>query len=153
MSEHVATVRWRRGGDSFADNRYSRVHEWVFDGGVTVRASASPQVVREPMSSAEAVDPEEAFVAALSSCHMLWFLSLAAKEGFVVDSYEDNAVGFLKRVERGVLMVTDVVLRPAIRFSGERQPSREDIERLHHQSHASCFIANSVKTNVRVESP
>lgn len=153
MSEHVATVKWARNGATFTDHRYSRVHEWDFDGGVRVRASASPHVVPEPLSSTSAVDPEEAFVASLSSCHMLWFLALAAKEGFVIDSYEDRAVGRMARNEAGKLMITDVILRPAIRFGGDATPTSEQLDQLHHQAHEECFLAASVRTNVRVEAP
>ena len=153
MAEHIATVQWKRGDAKFVDNRYSRLHEWAFDGGVTVPASASPHVVPLPMSSAEAVDPEEAFVASLSSCHMLWFLSIAAKRGFVVDSYEDHAVGYLRRNGDGKLMMTDVVLRPVVKLAGDRLLDPSEIAALHHEAHDSCFLASSVRTNVRVEAP
>ncbi|HUP46919.1 MAG TPA: OsmC family protein [Thermoanaerobaculia bacterium] len=151
MSDHTAIVQWQRGDAAFVDNRYSRLHSWEFDGGIRVPASASPHVVPAPLSSAEAVDPEEAFVASLSSCHMLWFLSIAAKKGFVVDSYSDRAVGQLRRNGDGTLMMTDVVLRPAVRFGGQTAPGAEEIERLHHEAHDACFLAASVRTNVRVE--
>src|ERR1700674_1498633 len=119
MSEYVATIRWaRRVGERFSDNRYSRAHQWEFDGGVTVPASASPHVLPPPLSNLAAVDPEEAFVASLSSCHMLWFLTLAARQGFVVESYADRAIGYLEKNEGGRLAITRVIVLPAIQFSG-----------------------------------
>jgi organic hydroperoxide reductase OsmC/OhrA len=151
MGHHTARIRWERGGARFTDNRYSRVHDWSFDGGVSFKGSASPSVVPKPYSDASAVDPEEAFVASLSSCHMLTFLYLAAKQGFVVDSYEDDAEGKLAKNAEGRLAITEVVLRPRVRFSGERMPSEADLEHLHHGAHEECFIANSVKTLVRCE--
>lgn len=149
MSEHTATIRWQRNDDEFLRNRYSRRHEWRFDGGAVVPASASPAVVRAPWSDPAGVDPEEAFVAAIASCHMLWFLSLAAEEGFVVESYDDAAVGTLGR-SGGAEWVTDVVLRPRIVFGGNR-PEDAAIEALHGKAHHRCFIANSVKTRIRIE--
>ncbi|MEM1203227.1 MAG: OsmC family protein [Acidobacteriota bacterium] len=152
MSEYLAEVHWIRGDDEpYTDNRYSRGHEWRFDGGVTVPASASPHVVPLPYSVEANVDPEEAFVAALSSCHMLFFLSIAAKKRFVVDRYVDRAVGQMERGDDGKVSMTRVTLRPEITFSGERQPSPEQIEKIHHLSHEQCFLANSVKTEVVVE--
>jgi len=150
MSQYVATVRWERHGETFTDNRYSRAHEWAFDGGVTVPASSSPHVVKLPLSKADAVDPEEAFVASLSSCHMLFFLSFAARDGFVIDSYVDQAIGYLERDEQGRQMIARVTLRPAIRYAGA-SPSAEQLATLHHRSHKECFIANSVKTTVTIE--
>lgn len=151
MAEYLATVRWNRGDARFTDNRYSRVHEWEFDGGATVTASASPHVVPAPLSSAQAVDPEEAFVVSLSSCHMLFFLSIAAKRGFVVDSYEDRAVGRMAKNEAGKLVFDKVTLRPRIEFSGSPAPDERTIATMHHQAHEECFIANSVRTTVTVE--
>jgi organic hydroperoxide reductase OsmC/OhrA len=152
MSEHTATITWtRREGEIFTDNRYSRAHQWDFDGGVTVQASSSPQAVRVPLSDPAAVDPEEAFVASLSSCHMLWFLSLAARKGLVVESYEDHAVGRLERNDRGKMAMSRVVLRPTIRYAGTTQPTPEDVRALHEAAHHECFIANSVTTVVTVE--
>jgi organic hydroperoxide reductase OsmC/OhrA len=150
MAEYVATVRWERHGEKFTDNRYSRAHQWEFDGGVTVPASSSPHVVKLPLSKADAVDPEEAFVASLSSCHMLFFLSLAAREGFVIDSYVDQAIGYLEKDDRGRLVMSRVVLRPKIAYAGA-SPSPEQLASLHDRSHHECFIANSVKTKVTVE--
>lgn len=151
MAEYRATVSWQRDGAKFTDNRYSRGHSWSFDGGVTVPASASPHVVPLPLSIEAAVDPEEAFVASLSSCHMLFFLSFAAKRGFVVDSYRDEAVGILAKNAEGRMAMTRVTLHPAVRFGGERQPSAGEIDAIHHDSHEACFIANSVKTELRCE--
>ncbi|MBM3769983.1 MAG: peroxiredoxin [Acidimicrobiia bacterium] len=151
MSKYSATVTWRRNGEAFTDNRYSRAHRWLFDGGVEVAASSSPHVVPLPLSVSNAVDPEEAFVASLSSCHMLWFLSIAARRGFVVDEYVDEAVGVLAKNSGGRLAMTEVTLRPAIRFGGERQPSQIEHDAMHHEAHEQCFIANSVTTTLRCE--
>jgi organic hydroperoxide reductase OsmC/OhrA len=151
--EYKATVTWKRGGDEpFTDNKYSRGHTWTFDGGVTVPASSSPLSVRLPFSKADAVDPEEALVASLSSCHMLTFLYLAAKGGYVVDSYEDDAVGTMTKNERGKLFVSKVALRPRIAFSGAKQPSAAQLDELHHHAHEECYIANSVLSEVVVVS-
>ena len=151
MSIHTAKVRWVRGTQAFVDNRYSRLHRWSFDGGAEVPGSSSPHTVRAPLSDPAAVDPEEAFVASLASCHMLWFLSLAAKRGFRVDSYVDEAEGTMAKNERGKLAITLVTLRPAVEFSGEKLPTREDLEGLHHEAHEECFIANSVRSEVRCQ--
>ena len=150
MSEHIATVVWQRGGQPFTDNAYSRAHEWRFDGGATVAASASPDVVPLPMSVAENVDPEEAFVASLASCHMLFFLSIAAKRGYVIDSYTDAAVGYTGKNEDGRVAVTKVVLEPRVSFVGENVPTVEQVQGMHEKSHDLCFIANSVRTEVIV---
>jgi organic hydroperoxide reductase OsmC/OhrA len=153
MNEYVATIKWaRQVGERFSDNRYSRAHQWEFDGGVSVPASASPHVLPPPLSNPAAVDPEEAFVASLSSCHMLWFLSLAARQGFVVESYADRAVGYLEKNEGGRLAITRVILRPAIQFSGPKLPTPAERDGLHDDAHHQCFIANSVRTMVVVES-
>lgn len=151
MSEHTAIVQWNREGAVFTDNRYSRGHRWVFDGGVEVPASSSPKVVRVPLSVEAAIDPEEAFVASLSSCHMLWFLSLSAKQGFVVDQYRDEAVGTIAKDAEGKFAMTQVTLRPDVRFFGDKQPAAAELAALHHEAHEQCFIANSVKTEVRCE--
>jgi organic hydroperoxide reductase OsmC/OhrA len=151
MSEYKTTVVWQRNDAPFTDNRYSRGHRWLFDGGAEVPASSSPHVVPVPMSVAKAVDPEEAFVASLSSCHMLWFLHIAAKRGFVIDSYRDEAVGVMAKNAEGKQAMTRVTLRPDILFSGERQPTGEQALAMHHEAHKQCFIANSVKTEVVCE--
>lgn len=151
MSEYQAAIVWQRGEQAFTDNRYSRRHYWEFDGGATIAASSSPHVVAPPYSDPAAVDPEEAFVAALSSCHMLWFLSIAAKRGFRVDRYGDRAVGFMEADTAGRIVMTRVILRPEVTFSGERLPGPQDIDTMHHEAHERCFLANSVKTDVRCE--
>jgi organic hydroperoxide reductase OsmC/OhrA len=149
--EYTASIAWKRGpSEPFTDNKYSRAHTWVFDGGITVPASSSPLSVRLPFSRADAVDPEEALVASLSSCHMLTFLHLAAKQGYVVESYDDAAVGIMSKNERGKLFVSKVALRPRIVFSGDRQPSADQLAELHHHAHEECYIANSVRTEVVV---
>ena len=149
--EYRATVQWKRGDAKFTDQRYSRGHSWSFDGGITVPASSSPLSVRLPFSVAEAVDPEEAFVAAVSSCHMLTFLYVAAKQGFVVDSYADEAVGEMTKNERGKMWVSKVTLAPAIAFTGEKLPTPDQLDELHHLAHEECFIANSVKSEIVVQ--
>ena len=152
MSEYTALIKWQRQPtESFIDNQYSRGHQWHFDGGTDVPASASPHVVPLPYSVEANVDPEEAFVASLSSCHMLFFLSIAAKRRFVVESYEDNAVGIMEENEQGKVAMTKVTLKPKALFSGDRQPTPQQLEKMHHQSHELCFIANSVKTKVVTE--
>jgi organic hydroperoxide reductase OsmC/OhrA len=151
MSEYFATIEWNRSGAVFTDNKYSRGHRWSFDGGVEVPASSSPHSVRLPFSVENAVDPEEALVAALSSCHMLTFLYLAAKKKFLVESYRDEAVGFMEKNAEGRLAITRVTLRPEIKFGGELIPTADELAQLHHAAHEECYIANSVKTDVRVE--
>jgi organic hydroperoxide reductase OsmC/OhrA len=149
MSTYQATVQWHRHNDVFTDNRYSRRHDIAFDGGMVWSGSSSPHVVALPMSDASAVDPEELFVASLSSCHMLWFLDIARRAGWLVNSYRDNAVGVMARNAEGRLAMTVVTLNPAVEFGGDKQPDVVELNRLHHQAHADCFIANSVKTEVR----
>lgn len=151
MSEYIAAIEWQRGEQDFLGNRYSRKHRLRFDGGAEMPASSSPSVVPLPMSDASAVDPEEMFVASLSSCHMLWFLSLAAARKFCVDSYVDDASGIMARNTEGKMAMTVVTLKPHVVFSGNLQPTAEQIHALHHKAHAECFIANSVKTEVRCE--
>ena len=151
MSHHTATVVWERFGADFLDQRYSRAHRWTFDGGTTVPASSSPHVVPIPMSDPVGVDPEEAFVAALSSCHMLFFLSFAAKRGFVVDQYLDEAVGTMGRDADGRLAMTRVVLRPRIAVVGDVVPDEATVRALHDEAHHACFLANSVRTEIVVE--
>ncbi|MCY9878149.1 OsmC family protein [Vibrio natriegens] len=149
MSKHTAMVQWQRqASEIFSDNQYSRAHTWTFDGGLQVPASPSPHVVPLPLSVAENVDPEEAFVAALSSCHMLVFLSIAAKRRYVIDSYVDAAEGELTKGDNGKEWVSRVELNPSIVFSGDKQPTQEQLEKMHHMAHENCFIANSVKTEV-----
>lgn len=148
--EYHATIVWRREGEDFSKGRYSRGHEWRFDGGVTVPASSSPLSVPLPFSREDAVDPEEAFVAALSSCHMLTFIDLARRAGVVIESYEDEAVGVMERIAPQRMAITKVTLRPKIVF-GSATPDKAKLDELHHQAHELCFIANSVKTEVTIE--
>ena len=153
MSEHKATVSWKRSTtDDFLKGRYSREHSWAFDGGAVIQASPSPSVVPSPYSNPAFVDPEEAFVASISSCHMLTFLYLAGRQGFQIDSYEDAAVGQVTKNERGVPWVSTITLSPRIAFSGTKQPTTEQLDQLHHHAHEQCFIANSVKTAIHVRS-
>ncbi|MBG6222763.1 MULTISPECIES: OsmC family protein [unclassified Janthinobacterium] len=150
MQQFFATVAWQRDGQDFASQRYSRGHAWQFDGGLHVPASSSPLSVPLPMSVAENVDPEEALVAATSSCHMLFFLSLAAQRGYVIDDYRDDAVGELGKNAAGRLAMTRIVLRPHIVFSGTA-PTPEALASLHHDAHERCYIANSLTAKVVVE--
>jgi organic hydroperoxide reductase OsmC/OhrA len=149
VADHVATVEWRSDG-GFRDGRYSRAHRWMFDGGADVPASASPHVVAPPMSDPAGVDPEEALVASVSSCHMLWFLHLARDSGFDVAAYRDEARGIMGKDDRGRMAVTRIALRPEIEFAGE-VPDAEALARLHHEAHEKCFIANSLRTEILVE--
>ena len=152
MADHryTADVSWTCEGD-FAGNRYSRGHTWSFDGGISVPASASPSVVPLPHSVEAAVDPEEAFVVALSSCHMLWFLDFARQKGWQIACYRDRAEGVMERVGKGKMAVTKVTLRPEIVFSGPELPDAADVEAIHHEAHERCFIANSVTSEIVVE--
>jgi organic hydroperoxide reductase OsmC/OhrA len=147
LSEHTATIAWRRETPDFAYETYNRDHDWYFDAGITVRASANAAY----LGSESCVDPEEASVASLSSCHMLTFLALAAKRQYVVDSYNDQAVGALDKDAAGHLAMTRVTLRPHVAFSGKKVPTPEELRQLHERAHHACFIANSVKTEVLVE--
>ncbi|MBU0602875.1 MAG: OsmC family protein [Gammaproteobacteria bacterium] len=151
MAQYSAEVLWLRGDQDFLDKRYSRRHLVRFDGGFEMPGSSSPRVVPEPMSDASAVDPEEAFVSALSTCHMLWFLAIAAKRGFCVDRYFDAASGLLETNAEGRLAMSVVTLRPDVSFSGEHLPTRDQEDDMHHAAHDVCFIANSVRTLVRWE--
>ena len=151
MTEYGAEVVWARDGQDFLSNRYSRRHRLRFDGGAEVVGSSSPHSVPLPMSDASAVDPEEGFVASLASCHMLWFLAIAAKRRFIVDRYVDAAVGVMARNAQGRLAMTRVTLRPHVVFSGDHRPTVEELDALHHTAHAECYIANSVKSEVVVE--
>jgi organic hydroperoxide reductase OsmC/OhrA len=150
MSEHVADVRWKLSGEDFKGGKYTREHTWSFDGGATVLASSSPAIVKVPWSNAAGVDPEEAFVASISSCHLLTFLWLASKRGLKVLSYEDHAVGTMSKNERRVPWVSHVVLEPRIEFAGT-PPNAEELAALHREAHEQCFIASSVKTEITVK--
>ena len=151
MSAYGATVVWQRGDADFSANQYSRAHDWLFDGGQRVPASASPHIVPLPHSVAENVDPEEAYVASLSSCHMLFFLSFACEEGIVVDEYRDDAVGHLEKDDQGRWAMTRVILRPQATYAAGTEPDRAQLEALHHRAHEHCFIANSVRTEISTE--
>lgn len=152
MHKYEAKITWNRNGAVFTDIKYSRGHEWSFDGGITVPASSSPLVVRPPLSVAEAIDPEEALVAAASSCHMLYFLYFAAKKGFVVDSYVDNAIGLMEKTPNGKTAITKITLRPEIKYSEDKTPSDSELAEMHHKAHEECTIANSIKSEVVIES-
>jgi organic hydroperoxide reductase OsmC/OhrA len=152
MSTYTATIRWIRDPSTdFSRGQYSRAHNWEFDGGVTVPGSPSPHVVPQPWSDLAAVDPEEAFVASLASCHMLFFVDLARRDGFVVDSYVDESEGVLEKREDGKMWMSQVRMHPRVEFSGDKRPTDADIADLHHRAHEACFIANSVTTKVTVE--
>ncbi|GGY65149.1 peroxiredoxin [Cellvibrio zantedeschiae] len=148
MTEHTAKIIWERGDQNFLDNRYSRKHKIQFDGGLEIPASSAPSNVPVPLSDESAADPEELLIAALSNCHMLWFLAIAAKRGFRVDSYEDDAKGHMAKNEHGKLFLAQVTLNPVTAFSGEKIPTQEELEQLHHKAHEECFIANSVLTEI-----
>jgi organic hydroperoxide reductase OsmC/OhrA len=151
LSTYTATIRWSRSGDGdFSKGQYSRAHEWAFDGGAVIPASPSPHVVPAPWSDQAGVDPEEAFVASLSSCHMLFFLDFARRAGFVVDDYVDEAEGVLENRPDGKMAMTRVTLRPRVTWGGNA-PDEAAIADLHHRAHEACFIANSVTTEVTVE--
>ena len=153
MSTYTATIRWTRKNDGdFTKGQYSRAHEWAFDGGLIVAASPSPHIVPAPWSDASGVDPEEAFVASLSSCHMLFFIDFARRAGFVLDGYTDQAEGILEKRADGKMAMTRVLLRPRIHWGGGSPPDGATVAELHHRAHEACFIANSVNTEVTVES-
>lgn len=153
MSKHTAILRWKNLGPDFLQRRYSRAHTIHFDGGAVVPGSPSPHIVPAPWSDASAVDPEEAFVASVASCHMLWFLHVAIDAGFEALSYEDHAIGEMTTNAQGKLWISRVTLQPAIEWHGERQPTSEEVMQLHHRAHEECFIANSIKTEVIIASP
>lgn len=152
MSEYKTTISWKCTSPDFLKGKYSREHTWTFDGGITIPASSSPSVVPEPYSIPANVDPEEAFVASISSCHMLTFVYVAYRQGFQVDSYHDEAVGIMTKNEKGVPWMSRVTLRPQIVYGGTNLPSPADVDHLHHLAHEQCYIANSIKTEVKVES-
>jgi len=151
MSRYQATVSWKNNGPDFLGNKYSREHQWQFEGGKVVQATAAPDIVPAPWSNPANVDPEAAFVASLSSCHMLFFLYFAARQGFELESYEDQAEGVLEKNEQGKMSMTRVVLRPRIAYSGAKTPNKETLDKLHQAAHEHCFIANSVNTIITIE--
>jgi organic hydroperoxide reductase OsmC/OhrA len=148
MSEHRAKIQWARGKNEFNHESYNRDHTWTFEGGIEIKASAAPGFQGNP----DSVDPEEAFVGALASCHMLTFLAIAAKKRLTVDRYEDHAVGILEKNADGRMAVTRATLRPKVAWGGDKTPSAEEIEKIHEKAHHVCFIANSVLTEVTIES-
>jgi len=148
MQQFDARVTWQRAGQPVLDGRYSRAHTWQFDGGLSVPASSSPLSVPLPMSDPAAVDPEEALVAAVSSCHMLFFLALATKRGFAVGRYDDAASGWLGPRDDGRMAMVRIELRPAVAFDGERQPDAGELAAIHHAAHARCYIANSLTAEI-----
>ncbi|MCA0200918.1 MAG: OsmC family protein [Proteobacteria bacterium] len=152
MSEHKAIVEWAKPSPEFLKGRYSREHTWSFDGGARVLASASPSVVPVPLSNPAGVDPEEGFIASLSSCHMLTFLDLARRKGFAVEHYRDEAVGHMAKNAEGAMWVSEVILNPQITYTGDKRPTPAEEEELHYATHKVCFISNSVKTDVKVAS-
>jgi organic hydroperoxide reductase OsmC/OhrA len=148
MADYNAAIRWERSGEGFLAGKYSRQHLWTFDGGLRIPASASPHVVAAPYSNPDGIDPEEALVASIASCHMLTFLYLASKEGFLIDSYHDQAVGTMSQNESGRLWMSQVILCPRVEYGGSKSPAPSEERRLHHLAHEECFIANSVKTEI-----
>lgn len=148
---HQATIRWARQGPDFLERRYSRKHTWHFDGGAVIPASPSPSIVPAPWSDAACVDPEEAFIASVASCHMLWFLHVAVDAGFIADRYEDAATGIMTKNEDGVPWISHITLHPQVAWSGEVKPTPEQENHLHHEAHRRCFIAASIKTHVEIE--
>jgi organic hydroperoxide reductase OsmC/OhrA len=152
MSTHSATIRWKNTGPDFLNRMYSREHTVHFDGGAVMPGSPSPQIVHSPWSNPASVDPEECFVAAVASCHMLWFLHVVIDAGYVADSYQDEAEGVMTRNDRGLLWISQIILRPQVVWSGST-PAVDEQRHLHHLAHEQCFIANSIKTEVRIDHP
>jgi organic hydroperoxide reductase OsmC/OhrA len=150
MSSHTATLLWTRDDAVFTDGQYSRAHEISFDGGITVAGSSSPHNVKLPLSREDAVDPEEMLVAALASCHMLFFLDFARRAGYVIDAYQDKAEGVMGKDERGRIAVTQVRLNPVVIWGGEKEPAPEEVRELHHKAHEACFIANSFRGDIAI---
>jgi organic hydroperoxide reductase OsmC/OhrA len=150
--EHRAIISWKRNGADFRGGKYPREHVWTFDGGITVAASASPAIVPVPYSNPACLDPEEAFVAALSSCHMLTFLHLASRKGFEVESYHDEAVGVMTANEQGALWISSITLHPNVEHAGKNSPTFAELDELHHRAHEECFLANSIKTRITIRS-
>lgn len=151
MAAYKATITWKRNGANFTDNRYKRAHLWQFDGGVKMPASSSPHVVPLPYSDPSAVDPEEALLAAMASCHMLAFLSIAAKRGYIVDEYKDAAEAIMEKNSAGKWAITKAVLHPVSKYSANAAPKKEEDLEMHHEAHEECFIANSVRTEINIE--
>ncbi len=149
--KHYAKLRWKKKPEEvFTNHKYSRLHTWLFDGGTAVRASSSPEIIPAPMSDVSAIDPEEAFIAALSSCHMLFFLSVTASRQYVVDSYEDEVEGITEKDENKKISITKITLRPKVIFSGDNIPSSNEIKFFHETAHKKCYLANSVKAKISI---
>lgn len=148
MQSYNATVRWLRGDQAFTDNKYSRAHDLIFDGGAIVRGSSAPSSVPLPYSDATAIDPEEALVAATSSCHMLFFLAFAAKRGLQIDSYDNSAVGIMTKNQAGKFYISKITLSPRIVFSGDKRTDAAEIAELHHRAHQECYIAHSIRADI-----
>ena len=152
MADHTAKVRWQISeGEDFASNRYSRAHTWSFDGGLSVPGSAAPGYLPAALIDESAVDPEEALLASAASCHMLYFLAYAAKAGFTMTSYEDNPEGTVEKNETGDPWMSTIVMRPSAVFTGDKRPTGDEIEKLHHRAHKTCIIANSLKSALTIE--
>lgn len=149
--KYHAKILWTLSGGNFIENKYSRKHSWHFDNGLELSASASPQIVPEKYTDPSVIDPEEAFVASITSCHMLWFLSLAAQNDYIVDRYEDQAEGIMQRNKEGKLAITEVILRPAVSFAQNSSPDQPTFDKLHHSAHDRCFIAHSVRTEIIID--
>ena len=150
MAQHKAKIEWKGWTPEFGLGKYSRVHTWSFDGGLTVPASAAPGVVPPPFVDLAGVDPEEAFVAAISSCHMLTYLHVARRAGFQIESYVDEAVGDMAKNDKGIPWVATVTLNPTIVYVGDKRPSHEEEAQLHHKAHEGCYVSQSVKSDVKV---
>lgn len=152
--EHRASVIWQRGTQDFLDKKYSREHVWRFDDGCEVPGSCPPsKLIPVPLARPDAVDPEEGLLAALSACHMLFFLALSAKAGYRIDSYIDDAIGVMGKNERGKTLMERITLRPQVTFSGDKTPTPEDIADLHSRAHAECFIANTLRSDIVLDPP
>ncbi|MBP6117600.1 MAG: OsmC family protein [Neisseriaceae bacterium] len=152
MTSYYAHINWtRQPHEAFIDNHYSRLHQWTFDEGISIPASSSPHSVPLPLSVAAAVDPEEALVAAVASCHMLWFLGIAAKKGFKVNAYTDTPEGIMAKNQAHKMAITDIYLRPQVTFSGPKSPDAEMVTKLHDLAHQSCYIANSILATIHTE--
>ena len=149
--KHLAKVTWeKQPQESFTDNAYSRVHNWEFDGGATIQASSSPHIVPIPFSNPDLVDPEEAFLAAAASCHMLFFLSIAASQGYQIMAYNDQAEGILQKNDQNQLAFAQIALKPEVVCGGEKLPDESQMQKMHEQAHERCFIAQSIKASIKI---
>ncbi|PKD44150.1 OsmC family protein [Rhodohalobacter barkolensis] len=150
MSNYIATIRWNRNGAAFSDQKYQRLHTWSFENGMTMNAAASPNIVPETCTDSSVIDPEEAFTASVASCHMLWFLSIAAGRGYIVNQYSDPAEGVLEKNSEGKMAMTKVIIRPTVAFDSENAPDENDFIKMHQVAHSKCFIANSIKSEIEI---